>query len=181
MPGFQINQNLGNNPRGAAQTTAEYYYTYTWEVENIFDEFTTDARDVLIHAKDMTLPAFVVGKETLIGSALEYKFAKNVSFDDVKITWYDTVGLIEIMKRWRRSVWTQEDGLSAAGVYKKRTFQRQYIGDTNGTIDDARDVRYRLEGSWPSVIRHGDLTYTNSDVKIVEVTVTYDWAEELAP
>jgi len=33
-----------------------------------------------------------------------------------------------------------------------------------------------LVGSWPSVIRHGDLTYTSSDVKIVEVTLTYDFA-----
>lgn len=186
MPGFVVN-NIGGYPKeggGIAPADAEYYYTYTWFVESVFDDFNQRTRDILIHAKDMTLPAFVVNKETVLGGSVEYKFAKSISWDDVKITWYDTVGMIEILKRWRRSVWTQEDGLKGGGVYKKRTYQNQYIanrGGGGGGAADERDIRYRLEGSWPSVIRHGDLTYTNSDVKIVEVTVTYDWAEEDAP
>ena len=38
---------------------------------------------------------------------------------------------------------------------------------------------YRLINSWPSVIKYGELTYTTSDIKKVEVTLTYDWAEEI--
>ncbi len=45
-----------------------------------------------------------------------------------------------------------------------------------GVDNEAVSYAYDLVGSWPSVIRHGDLTYTSSDVKIVEVTLTYDFA-----
>ena len=37
-------------------------------------------------------------------------------------------------------------------------------------------MNWFLYNSWPSQIRSGELTYTNSDIKIVEVTVAYDWA-----
>lgn len=185
MPGFVVN-NIGGHQTGGARAAppdAEYYYSYTWYIENMFEDVAQDSRDILIHVKDMTLPAFTANKELLIGSAVEYKFAKNVTFDDVKITWYDTVGLINIIKRWRESVWTPIGGLAPAGVYKKRSIQRQYIANTDlgEGPNDSREVEYRLEGSWPSTIRHGDLTYTNSDVKVVEVTVSYDWAEEIGP
>ena len=43
--------------------------------------------------------------------------------------------------------------------------------------------KWVLEGSWPQTIRDGDLSYTRSEVKIVEVVVVYDWAEtdEVSP
>lgn len=171
MPGFQVN-NLGGRIRHAIPSV-EYYYSYTWYIDGLFGEDGQGA--VLIHAKDMTLPSFVVNKETVIGASLEYKFAKSVTFDDVKISWYDSVGLIDHLKKWRTSVWSEEKGLQGPGVYKKSTFQTQYLPSEYGS--NAK-VGYQLYGSWPSSIRHGDLTYTNSEVKLVEVTITYDWAEE---
>lgn len=185
MPGFIVN-NIGGDRKRGVQPTANYYYTYLWNIDSLFVDsgflsgftnFYKSLSDVgLIHAKDMTLPAFSVSKDMLIGGSLEYKFAKAVSYDDVKITWYDTVGLIDTLKKWRESVWDPKTGLAPYGDYKKLTVQRQYITNDDGDVSD--DVTYRLHGSWPSTIRHGDLTYTNSDVKIVEVSVTYDYAIE---
>lgn len=185
MPGFEINQyqNVANSGNfilnvggGRARPDSEYYYSYTWSIDDIFG----DSDSLLINARDMTLPAFTADKETVLGGSVDYKFAKSVSFDDVKITWYDTVGLIDVMKKWRQSVWTQETGLSPAGRYKKVSHQRQYIANIapDGGDNKSRDIRYTLHGSWPSTIRHGDLTYTSSDVKLIEVTITYDWADE---
>lgn len=180
MPGFSIN-NVGGH-RESPSATAEYYYSYTWTIEDMFGDFDQGTKDLIINAKQMSLPAFAVSKESYVAASLEYKFAKHVTFDDVKITWYDTVGMVALLKKWRRTVWTEETGVSAPAGYKKRTYQRQYIANKrvndSSQSDDDRDVRYKLEGSWPSIIRYGDLTYTNSDIKIVEVTVTYDWAEE---
>ena len=182
MPGFFVGD-VGNHPRGSASPVTEYYYTYTWLIENLFIDSntptTSDEKSVLVNAKEMTLPAFIVGKEMYTGASLEYKFAKSVSYDDVKVTWYDSVGLINIIKKWRESVWTPNTGLVPAGGYKKDSYLTQYIPNVSDQNDDVRRfVEYKLIGSWPSVIRHGDLTYANSDVKIVEVTITYDWAEE---
>jgi hypothetical protein len=76
------------------------------------------------------------------------------------------------MKEWRKSVWTPECGIKIAGDYKKNSTLRSYLPT------GAKANEWRLINSWPSQIRYGDLTYTGSNVKMVEVTVTYDWAEE---
>lgn len=174
MPGFVvrgINGDFGGQV-GVRQlgATEEYLYTYTWEIFELFET----REDLLINAKDITTPTFTVGIENQQGASLEYKFAKSVSYDDVKVTFYDTVGLIRILKGWRERVWTANDGLKLAERYKRNS--RIYVYPPTWDLNDGES--WRLIGSWPSVIRHGELTYTSSDVKVVEVTVTYDWAEE---
>lgn len=179
MPGFRVGGLGGNmsNTKGIVPAAAEYYYTYTWEIDNLFQERTAETRNVLIHAKEMTLPAFTVNKEIVMGAGIEYKFAKNVTWEDVKITWYDTVGMIDVLRRWRKTIWDNQTGLGAAGSYKYRSVVAQYL--PHRVFDDTNTVQYQLFNSWPSTIRYGELTYTSSDVKVVDVTVTYDWAEEI--
>lgn len=183
MPGFTVNAfngAVGGNVTGVP-SSARYYYTYTWEIVDLFQEAVIrEDRNVLVHLKDLTLPTFNVSKEVVIGSALEYKFGKSVSWSDVKVVWYDTVGLISVIRRWRERVWNQSSGLAPAGEYKRRSILSQY-SPYRTELNDAETVQYRLEGSWPSIIRYGDLTYTNSDVKVIEVTISYDWAEEEGP
>lgn len=171
MPGFAVNGNFGGQVgTRQAGATEEYLYTYTWEIFQLFET----REQLLVHAKDITTPTFTVGVETQQGASLEYKFAKNVSYDDVKVTFYDTVGMMRLLKGWRQRVWTATDGLKVAERYKRNS--RLYAYPPNWDLDKGES--WYLKGSWPSVIRHGELTYTSSDVKIVEVTVTYDWAEE---
>jgi hypothetical protein len=174
MPGFAVNGVNGNfgGQAGAGAgvaATQEYVYTYSWEIFQLFENFD----NLLINAKDITTPTFSVGIETQQGASLEYKFAKSVSYDDVKVTFYDVVGFIGIFKEWRESVWTNQDGLKVASDYKKRSSLGVYPPDW----DRNKGEIWSLTGSWPSVIRHGELTYTSSDVKVVEITVTYDYAE----
>ncbi len=172
MPGFMVN-GIGGNGR-FAKATERYYYTYTWEFDNILG----DNDQILINAKDMTLPTFNTSKETVIGASLEYKFAKTVNWEDVKIVWYDCVGMLAILKKWKESVWTPDTGLQPASNYKRESTVSYYPPDKEDG-DDKDDVKYKLINSWPSLIRHGELTYTTSDVKIIEVSLTYDWAVEI--
>lgn len=175
MPGFSI-RDIGGNGSGVPATT-RYLYNYMWQVELVFGDNVGLGRNgtTLIHLKDATLPSFVVNKEIVLGSALEYKYGKSVSWEDVKLTWYDNIGLISVMKEWRQRVWSADRGMRPANEYKQQTALSVLPPDSD---DPNEVVRFLLHGSWPSLIRHGDLTYTSSDVKIVEVTVTYDWAEE---
>ena len=166
VPGFQI-KDLGDN----VPTTTDYYYTYTWSIPTIIG--LNGQLPPLVLLKDATTPTFTANRESFVASSLEYKFAKSVVWEDIKLTWYDSVGLINIISEWRRSVWTANEGLKPASSYKKNT-TLECVLPTAG-----KPYAWNLIGSWPSQIRSGDLTYTNSDVKLVEVTVTYDWAEEL--
>lgn len=173
MPGFMVN-GIGGN-KNFANPATRYYYSYTWEIENILDTYN----DILINAKDMTLPVFNTSRETVMGGSLEYKFAKSVHWDDIKITWYDVAGLMNIMKEWRSSVWNPQSGIQPAGSYKRNTIVGYYMPDRKDMRSDKDDIKFKLINSWPCTIRHGDLTYVSSDVKIVEVTLAYDWAEEI--
>ncbi len=61
-----------------------------------------------------------------------------------------------------------------ANDYKKRSLLKYFL-PTGKKINT-----WTLINSWPSQIRNGDITYAGSNVKLIEVTVTYDWAEENA-
>ena len=159
--------------KGKVSSGDDYYYVYMWEIWQLFGEFYDDANNrALVHLRDMTTPTFTVNQDRYVASSLEYKWAKSVTWEDVKVTWYDTVGLLAILKKWRKSVWRPDLGLQVASEYKK--YSRLDIFLPTGQSVQS----WCLTGSWPKVIRHGEMTYTNSDVKIAEVTIAYDWAEE---
>jgi len=153
MPGFAVGPFRGKEP--AVPTRHEYYYTYTWSIASLFEDQRTQSSLALISLKDAGLPTFTVNKETYVGSSLEYKYAKSVTWDDIKVSWYDSVGLVEIIRQWRSLVWSTQDGIAEARMYKKRSELTTYLPTGK------QDVRWILENSWPSVIRYGDLTYTN--------------------
>lgn len=176
MPGFSVgefSEDLvqARTESPLAPSRAKYYYNYTWFVPRILGLSTTEF-PTLIHLKDMTPPTFTASVEKYIGGSLEYKFAKNVSWDDVKVTWYDTVNLIITMTKWRQSVWRYDQGLRPASSYKTTTELAGYLPTGKS------EYSWKLYGSWPSTIKSGELTYTNSDIKTVEVTITYDYAVE---
>lgn len=169
MPGFKVGDIGPDSVSGRPKT----YYSYTWEIPFIFD--ASGLRGPLVYCREVTLPTFTVGQEQVKGASLVYKYANDVTWDDIHLTWYDTEGMLEILKRWRERVWTVDKGLAAADDYKRRTLLLSTLPD--GTAAQ----RWELVNSWPSSIRNGDLTYTQSDVKVVDVTVTYDWAVETPP
>jgi hypothetical protein len=176
MPGFIVTTDRapmgGQIGDGRMHARREYYYNYMWEIQHLFEQRSFSSEDSLISLKDATLPTFTVNKESYNGASLEYKFAKNVTWDDIKVTWYDSRGLLKHLQKWRQMVWTPELGIRPPNLYKKESILHHFL-PTGDALNS-----WTLINSWPSQIRHGDLTYTSSDIKIVEVTVTYDWAEE---
>lgn len=174
MPGFIVGNmrtNEGANPK------ANFVMQYTWEIPNIFgmkkiDIQNENSRNAFIMLKECGTPTFVANQEKHVSSNLEYKFAQSVTWDDIRLTWYDTDGLIELIREWRKTVWTSSEGLQPASSYKKNTQLTCY--NQSGTSR----FGWVLRNSWPSTIKNGELTYAGSEAKIVEVTVTYDWADE---
>lgn len=191
MPGFIVipEDDITTEPLPRPSDKARYYYSFTWDITSVFNSDTdpalhnlvssTTTKSPLIHLKNATLPSVTFGKESVKGASLEYKFAKDVSWNDISITWYDTEGMINVVKAWRKMVWSSKLGLNVASFYKRNTILYTYLPDSDPLkLDDAGDTVWKLFNSWPSSINYGELTYTSSDVKVVDVTVTYDWAAE---
>lgn len=171
MPGFNI-------ITGGKGKTINFkpIYTYTWSVKSIFGETVEgDERYSDIMIRDCTLPTFTVKREEKQGAFLNYKFASGVDWQDIKITFYDIAFFFETIQKWRGSIISGTKGnvtLMTADNYKKEsTIQVLYSYDQPA-------YKWVMCNSWPSEIRSGELTYTASDAKIVDVTLTYDWAYE---
>lgn len=164
MPGFSI-QGVG---AGRAESFKPYY-NFCWEIEQLIG-FSPSENSIF--AREATLPTFTVGTEDIDGSSLVYRYASKVIWDPISITFYDTEGLLPIIRNWRTRVWSPRLGLQVASVYKKQSIIKHFLPDMAG------EIKWTMYGSWPSTIKYGDLTYTSSDAKIVTTTVTYDWASE---
>lgn len=167
MPGFVVE---GVGDWRSADTSLKPIYNYTWKIASLFEELS--AAEIL--AKDISLPTFTVAKESVEGSSLIYKYAGMVTWEDVKVTFYDiTVGsqkVSTILKKWRSSVWSTSFGIQSPQFYKK---------DSKIDIYDyqwEKQHTWTLHGSWPQSIKEGDLTYTSTDVKVIDVIISYDWA-----
>ena len=178
MPGFNISNSQGQEDRqkldrGAYRPNSfdSFIYNYVWEIEKLFGHVIKDTSP-LVYLRDCTLPTVTIEKETYTASSLQYKFASAIVYDDIKCTFYDTYNLLPILKIWREHIWTEDGGLQTANNYKY---------DTSIVVfgpDGVPYQRYTLYGSWPSMIKYGDLTYTSSDAKFVDLTITYDWIKE---
>jgi hypothetical protein len=123
-----------------------------------------------VYAKDVSLPRVSFDEETVEGGVIKYKFAKLASWDDVKVTFYDTVGLLSQLNGWLRQVYTTQNGLGVASDYK-RTSRFSLVDGNNVVL-----TNIELMNSWPKHISYGDLTYTESDAKLVDLTLSYDFA-----
>lgn len=173
MPGFIV----GETKAGAAKinlsaTTSEYYTNFFWDVDTILNERLSNqaGKAPLLALRDCKLPVFNVEEEKVMGSSIDYKFAKKVSWEPVSMSWYDNVGLLPFMRSWLQSIYTFDGGIAVASDYKKLTRIIAY------TQDAKKSQKHSLYQSWPTSIKFSDLSYTTSDIKSVEVTISYDYA-----
>ena len=77
----------------------------------------------------------------------------------------------DLIKKWRDNVWVADTGLKSPNDYKKDSKLNVHNFDITSTIV------WVLHGSWPQTIKEGDLTYTATEIKIIDVTIAYDWAD----
>ena len=178
MPGFMVAQNVGAGV-AATNDNLKPVYQYTWEIVNLFEDnrnlFPGGEAGVKLLAKEATLPTFTISKDTVDGSSLVYKYAGMVTWEDIRITFYDVrVGGNQasgLIKTWRDNVWEAKTGLKSPNDYKKDSKLNVY------DLEWTSMVIWVLHGSWPQSIKEGDLTYTATEMKVIDVTICYDWAD----
>jgi len=163
MPGFKI-----NGEGEAPINTSEYLWQHRWLIENLGYHVDQDGAFV---AKEVALPDLRMERQEILGGLVWYKFAKAVKFDDATITFYDDSKVSNKIDEWRKEIYTEDDGILQHTQYKQDSSILLLDGEGN-TVK-----RIVLKNSWPANISQGRLTYTESDLKVVIVTLAFDWAE----
>lgn len=169
MPGFQViygdyEYNITKNSQIAS---GNYLHKYT---------FYLDGSLTNVGLKDCSLPTFSVTKGQILGGSIEYKYAKSVVFDDVNVSYYDTNRHLSYWKARVESIW--KDGeLKPVNDYKQdKNVIVQYLPTEFKDVSDP-ERRYNLYNVWPSTVKYGDLSYTDSEVNLMQITLTYDWMD----
>ncbi|MFA5767861.1 MAG: phage tail protein [Candidatus Paceibacterota bacterium] len=172
-PGFIVATDVGAGI-AATENNLKPVYQYTWEIVNLFED-NRNLFPTKLLAKEATLPTFTITKDTVDGSSLVYKYAGMVTWEDIRITFYDVVvgsnKASQIIKDWREKVWSVKTGLSSPVDYKKDSVIKVY------NLDFSAWTTWTLYGSWPQSVKEGDLTYTATEIKVIDVTIAYDWAD----
>lgn len=169
MPGFQI---LGIQSEGEKNVPRPVgvIYRYTWDMEKLVSESVAQ-EDSLIYLRTCTLPAYNIETEDVKTGHTTYKLPKDVTWADVKLSFYDTNGLLGVLQRLKDNVWTPEDGIKLAD---------DFVADTKINVnagDGQLEYSWVLKNSWVRSVSFTELSYEASGVNNVNVTVGYSWAE----
>jgi hypothetical protein len=163
MPGFNIDGG-GNGPPG----TIDVLMQYRWEIQQLGP---IADRTVRLLAREMVLPESKIDVQEILGGLIYYKFAKSVKWENISVTFYDTMDTLKELIAWRDKIYTNQGGIKVHSNYKQDSIflLQDGLGNTLKTIT--------AKGSWPVSIAQGPLSYASSDAKIITVTLAYDYAE----
>lgn len=163
MPGFNIGG--GDGP----SNSPDLHRSHRWEIINLGGYVRSEHR---MCAKSLSLPTFAAEEEIVMGAAIKYKFAKAINWEDVQLSFYDTVGLYASLLKWQDAVYTADAGIKPASSYKADAAFTLVDGDG---FPIGQEIT--LKNSWPKSISHSPLSYESSDIKQIDITLSYDWAE----
>jgi len=185
MPGFVIG-GLGGN-RGGISPGKRYYTSFSWEIDTLSSAMGSDDSQIrnVVALRTATLPQATFDKVSTEGGSVDYKFAGKPKFEDVRISWYDTVDISRYYRRWYELIFDTDSGVKAPNAYKGDAIIRKYLSDRPDFGDtsplaagvDSGNTEYKLFGSWPTSFKESELTYLEASIKSIEITITYDYFE----
>jgi len=164
MPGFIVGS-VGDQNTPA--NTIETLRNHRWRIARLGPV----SRFPLVLAKELQLPESLVDKQEILGGLIVYKYAKSVNWPDLRVTLYDDGEVTQELQKWKDQVYESDSGIKLHNNYKQNC--RFELLDGTGVVV----IRVTLSGAWPYRISHGDLSFTNSEIKIVTVTLSYDDAQ----
>lgn len=185
MPGFNVN-GIGGN-LSTVDAESRFYASYSWEIPDLLTTvgkllsiggyISSSTPSIILKTAQLPSVSFEMIKAK--GGAQDYKYAGKPTFDNIKITFYDTYKLADGLKRWSESVYNMQDGIRTANNYKTKMVINKYlmdrdVGGLTAAPQPQGNVRYELYGAWPQMIKESDLTYSEASIKTVDVTITFD-------
>jgi hypothetical protein len=165
IPGF----NIGGSGDGPANTI-ETLRQHRW----IIRKLGPIGRESLIVAKEVTLPELRLERQEILGGLIWYKYAKAVKYEDAQVIFYDTGKFLQEIQAWQDKVYKLDTGIGShvPGKGYKLDSQFDLLDGSGNTVNS-----YTFKNSWPALIAQGKLSYTDSEIKVVTITLAYDWVE----
>lgn len=149
MPGFNISNNGGPNPK------RETLRAHRWTIFTFLNEPVSDD-SVLKIAREVQLPERLVDSLSIKTIGATYKFAKQVGYGNLGITWYGTTELVRLLEEKMDEIHTDTSGLGDFNEYMGRII----IGLS--TVDEGFD--YEFENCYIEKISKDQLNYSSSDI-----------------
>lgn len=167
MPGFNLTRSASLSDVGDVNRV------HRWSIRQIIGKSLVSR----VYAAELSLPNFTMEEEILNGASIDYKIPKKAVYNDITVKFYDTFGIVATLEALRAKAHTWENGLARADAYMGETVLEMHDGYGNTTY------AYRLINSYMKELSHSDLTYSNTDVKLVSVVIGYTYAkfEQMVP
>lgn len=165
MPGFKIG-GAGDGPSSGIETLRQHRWLIT--------KLGPIGTENLLVARDLVLPEYRIDRQEILGGLIYYKFAKSVKWEDISVTFYDTGKILDELCKWKQLVYDNSSGIkkhSPNGGYK----QDCIFELLDGTGSPLNTIT--AKNAWPASIAQGQLSYTSTEIKVVTVTLAYDFAE----
>lgn len=184
MPGFKIGSDQSID---GPSNKVELHRQHRWKISSIgipigagsqFGSGTNTSRtvphdrnNITFYAHSIQLPQLSFEEERILGGSVYYKIAKKAIWNDVTIKFYDLYGTYKIFKEWQDKIWDPQRGIKWASDYKGTVILQLTDGQNN------TKQQYTLNGAYVKDVQHGDLSYSNTDIKLVTVIFAYDFAD----
>jgi hypothetical protein len=130
MPGFRIGV---INQSSALSDSPRFYTSYTWDITTVIVNplLSSNSRlkdnGAILLLKSATLPSISFKKVEVEGS-VNYKFAGSPTFEDIRISWYDSDGMSEWVKEWLEIIVNRDTGaIKPVSSYKFSTILKKYL------------------------------------------------------
>ena len=133
-----------------------------------------------ILAKDLQLPDLTILQQEIMAGQNTYKYAKGTKWSDIQVVFYDDGTILDEINKWRRSVYDVGTGIKSHRKeigYKKTCVFHLVAGcrDKEGSPIPVNTIV--LRGAWPTIISFSRLSYTDSKIKEITLTLAYDYAD----
>jgi hypothetical protein len=162
MPGFVVGGD-GDGPSGVA----EYHRSHRFRIKKLGPIIFKSNQ--LFYAKSVQLPNISFDVEIInTGSSIPYKFPKAMQQDDIVVEFYDVIGIYEKLMTWQDKIWDSEKGIRPADDFMD-TCEFELGNDQPGKNIEGYTIK--CYNCWPKKIDHSPLTYENSNIKSITLTI----------
>lgn len=175
MPGFNI-AGTGGEPRrnNAPNSLSEVRRTHRW----LFTVLADLEPEVMVVLKDAQRPSLKFATPEMHHNQEQVYYAGKHTWDPIALVWYDYEQNPDVSKRIYK--WINDNVLviKDANVYAPSKYKKQArleMVDGFGRPTDS----WNLHNAWPAESNWNALTYTDSALQTINVTLKYDRAEKL--
>lgn len=162
MPGFKI-----LDGQDGIQLPNKVVYSYTWQSELLAG---LEIKNGEIYLREVDQPQFSYETETIKTSNASYEFPSGIKWKDIKVSFYNTDEVMTKLIDQSKRTWDVIDGLQVANDFMGRSVINVYYGD------DELAYQWILENSWIKSVDPSKLTYEDSGMNDISVTLAYTWA-----